>query len=131
MDRWWYHEISIWDIPPRDIADCYTRKMEVYELCLDWDKVYEKYYNDEDTVLTFRKAISMSLQDRNEDPLKCRNPNNDNTVKLKKAEAKAKADERRRRIQAEQDAQASQQQSCTYVETLNPNGTTYYRKVCN
>ena len=105
MDEIWYASVrhNTTEIPARAIADCYTRKMEVYELCLEWDRIYEEYYNENDDILKFRKAMSISLQDRNEDPLKCRNPNNDNTVKLKKAEAKARADERQR-IQAEQDA---------------------------
>tara|TARA_Y100000294_G_C8528593_1_gene325974 strand:- start:733 stop:1281 length:549 start_codon:yes stop_codon:yes gene_type:complete len=133
MDEIWYASVrhNTTEIPARAIADCYTRKMEVYELCLEWDRIYEEYYNENDDILKFRKAMSISLQDRNEDPLKCRNPNNDNKVKLEKELQKAKRRAAAAEAKAAAAEAASQQQSCTYVETLNPNGTTYYRKVCN
>ena len=128
MSSAWYVEARGWEVPERFIADCYTRKMEVYELCLEWDKVYDEYYDQQDWMLKFRKAISMSLIDRNVDPLKCRNPNKDNEFKLKKAEQRA-ADAEAKAAKAKSE---SQQQTCTEVLTPRYDGKGfYYKKVCN
>ena len=80
--------------------------MPVYKICLKWDGYWE-YPNE-------RELISQALIRKNEDPLKCRNPNKDSVSRARKetqqaqaAAAAARAEAERARIlqqQAEQEA---------------------------
>jgi len=77
-----------------------------------------------------REALSEALLKKNEDPLKCRNPNQDVKVKadyeIKKAKAEARA--------AEEAASANQQSGytrCRYETYKNLTGRWVTRKVCN
>tara|TARA_Y100000294_G_scaffold143365_1_gene137884 strand:+ start:177 stop:725 length:549 start_codon:yes stop_codon:yes gene_type:complete len=134
MDGSWYAEVKLYggdELPIQAIADCYSKK-ETYEICLEWDYVYQQYYERGEAVLVFRQALSKTLLMRNEDPLKCRNPDNDAKVKIKKEVKKAKlraaaaeADAAKARAEAER-----QRQSCHYETYTNINGATATRKVC-
>tara|TARA_B100001964_G_C13818577_1_gene416315 strand:- start:62 stop:595 length:534 start_codon:yes stop_codon:yes gene_type:complete len=92
MNSSWYSAAMTWggdEIPIQAIADCYSKK-ETYEICLEWDYVYQQYYERENAVRMFRQALSKTLLMRNEDPLKCRNSDNDKKVQLRKELKKAK-----------------------------------------
>ena len=127
MSNWWYVTAmsSTRDIPIQAIADCYVQKKEVYELCIEWDYVYDEYYERSDGVIILRKAISKALIAKNEDPLKCRNPNNDGKVKLEKELKKAKA-----KAAAAEAKTVYVEPTCWYETYTNINGALASRKVC-
>ena len=68
--------------PVAAVADCYQQK-QTYQLCNDWDFAYQNYYYNEKFVMLMRNSISEALIRKSEDPLKCRNPNNDAITKAK------------------------------------------------
>ena len=82
MDEFWYGQVEFNKPPTSAIADCYERR-PVYQLCNDWDYVYQEFYHYEEVVMLLRNSISQALIRKNEDALKCRNPNNDAIVKAK------------------------------------------------
>ena len=46
--------------PASAIADCYERR-PVYQLCNDWDYVYQEFYHYEEVVMLLRNSISQAL----------------------------------------------------------------------
>ena len=129
---WYYATTGLSRVPTYAIADCYA-KLDVYKICLQWDYVYEKWISDikgQEWTKLHREALSEALLKKNEDPLKCRNPNQDAKVKadyeIKKAKAEARA--------AEEAASANQQSGytrCYYKTYKNLTGRWVTRKVCN
>ena len=111
-------------VPMQEIVQCYEKK-QVYRLCLEWDTVYERYIEDPKYITKLRSAISEALIKKDEDPLKCRNPNQDAKVKLEKELKKAKS-----RAAAAESNTVIIQPSCHYETYTNINGALATRKVC-
>ena len=82
MDEYWYDQAEFNMPPVAAVADCYQQK-QTYQLCNDWDFAYQNYYYNEKFVMLMRNSISEALIRKSEDPLKCRNPNNDAITKAK------------------------------------------------
>ena len=76
--------------------------MPVYKICLKWDGYWE-YPNE-------RELISQALIRKNEDPLKCRNPNKDSVSRARKETQQAQAAAAAARAEAEK-ARIAQQQA--------------------
>ena len=57
---------------PREDIDRHYRKMEVYELCIEWQDTTSK---------SKRKNISRALESRGKDPLMCYNKSSDDNLK--------------------------------------------------
>ena len=130
MSSLWYAYAWEPGVPMQAVVECYKKK-PVYRLCTEWDFVYVQFMDDQERLTKLRSAISKALIAKNEDPLKCRNPNNDNKVKLEKELQKAKRRAAAAEAEAAEAKAASQQRSCTSVKTLNPSGVVYWKKVCN
>jgi len=122
MDAEWNSWAREPGVPMQAVIECY-KKTPVYRLCTEWDVVYAQFIDYPERVTKLRSAISEALIAKNEDPLKCRNPNNDNTVKLKKELKKAKA-------RAAQTQTVYIEPTCWYETYTNINGATASRKVC-
>ena len=82
MDMTWYEQADTNMPPVSAISDCYVQR-QTYQLCNDWDYIYQTFYYRKEFVMLMRSGISEALIRKNENPLKCRNPNNDTMVKAK------------------------------------------------
>ena len=124
-----------WDskitVPSFAVTDCFV-KLKPYKMCLIWDSIYVRYDNPE-TIERLRSSIAEALIIKNEDPLMCRNTNQDGLIDVK------------RKIEKEREAAAtakallgdpvgnnnSIQTKCTSVKTIRADGYVYWEKVCN
>ena len=124
-----------WDskitVPSFAVTDCFV-KLKPYKMCLIWDSIYVRYDNPE-TVERLRSSIAEALIIKNEDPLMCRNTNQDGLIDLK------------RKIEKEREAAAtaeallgdpvgnnnSIQKKCRDVEIVRSDGSTYWGESCN
>ena len=124
-----------WDskitVPSFAVTDCFV-KLKPYKMCLIWDSIYVRYDNPE-TIERLRGSIAEALIIKNEDPLMCRNTNQDGLIDVK------------RKIEKEREAAAtakallgdpvgnnnSIQTKCTSVKTIRADGYVYWEKVCN
>jgi len=82
LDEFWYDTVEFNKPPVTAIADCYSRK-QTFQLCNHWDYAYQNFYYNEEFVMLLRNSISQALIRKNENPLKCRNSNNDALIKAK------------------------------------------------
>jgi hypothetical protein len=110
LSKSWYTYATEPAISVERVAQCYERE-KVYRLCLEWDTIYERYIEYPEDVTKLRSAISEALIEKNEDPLKCRNPNQDASFKSKYEIKKANA-----RAAAAQAAAAAAQQEAEQAE---------------
>ena len=124
-----------WDskitVPSFAVTDCFV-KLKPYKMCLIWDSIYVRYDNPE-TVERLRSSIAEALIIKNEDPLMCRNTNQDGLIDVK------------RKIEKEREAAAtaeallgdpvgnnnSIQKKCRDVEIVRSDGSTYWGESCN
>ena len=124
-----------WDskitVPSFAVTDCFV-KLKPYKMCLIWDSIYVRYDNPI-IVERLRGSIAEALIIKNEDPLMCRNTNQDGLIDVK------------RKIEKEREAAAtakallgdpvgnnnSIQTKCTSVKTIRADGYVYWEKVCN
>ena len=102
MNHNWYRmavgEINA-DIPKFAVVDCYI-KLKPHELCLEWDNIYMKY-SSPSTVRYLRGAVSDALVLKKENPMQCRNTNQDTKVDAEREIEKAKSKARAAKIEAE------------------------------
>ena len=135
MNEGWYSTVKINKPPVGAIADCYQRR-QVYQLCNDWDYVYQTFYYNEEVVMLLRNSISQALIRKNENPLKCRNAASDIAFKAKMDVAEANrrannAEARAAAAEAKAKKAKSQQRQCRTIMETDSSGNWVYNEYCD
>jgi hypothetical protein len=114
-DDTWYGNAKKNDTPLEAIVDCY-KTFKTYQICLQWDYVYERYVYSEQfkTIKKHREALSETLIRKETNPFLCRSGDKDLRTRyeteIKKAKQRASsaesnlANSESRANQAESDA---------------------------
>ena len=93
-DDTWYSNAEENDTPLEAIVDCY-KTFETYQICLQWDYVYERYVYSErfKTIKKHREALSKTLIKKELNPFLCRSGDKDlrdrYEAEIKKAKQRA------------------------------------------
>ena len=97
-DNTWYGNAKKNDTPLEAIVDCY-KTFETYQICLQWDYIYERYVYSEKfkTIKKHREALSKTLIKKETNPLLCRSGDKDLRTRyeaeIKKAKQRASSAE--------------------------------------
>ena len=124
-----------WDskitVPSFAVTDCFV-KLKPYKMCLIWDSIYVRYNNPE-TVERLRSSIAEALIIKNEDPLMCRNTNQDGLIDVKRKieKARAKKELAEALVGPLEGYDNSIQKKCGDVEIVRADGSTYWGESCN
>ena len=99
-------------------------------MCLIWDSIYVRYDNPE-TVERLRSSIAEALIIKNEDPLMCRNTNQDGLIDVKRKIEKERAKKELTEALLGPVEQSEIQKKCGDVEIVRADGSTYWGESCN
>jgi hypothetical protein len=97
-DDTWYGNAKKNDTPLEAIVDCY-KTFKTYQICLQWDYVYERYVYSEQfkTIKKHREALSETLIRKESNPFLCRSGDKDLRTRyeteIKKAKQRASSAE--------------------------------------
>ena len=145
LDNYWYamasreHAGNLFEsdsnskntVPSFAVTDCFV-KLKPYKMCLIWDSIYVRYDNPI-IVERLRGSIAEALIIKDEEPLMCRNTNQDGLIDAKRKIEKARAEKELAEalVGPLEGYDNSIQKKCRDVEIIRSDGSTYWGESCN